>query len=142
MGKKKVKTVLRLAIEAGKASPGYPIGPALGQHSVNIMEFCRAYNEQTASQAGLVIPAEITIYEDRTFTFITKTPPTADLIKKAAGIPKGSSKPPREQAGELTHEQALEIAKNKLPDVNSADLEAVAKMVEGTARSMGVKVTV
>ena len=110
MGKKKVKTVLRLAIEARKASPGYPIGPALGQHSVNIMEFCRAYNDQTASQAGLVIPAEITIYEDRTFTFITKTPPTADLIKKAAGIPKGSSKPPREQAGELSHEQAVEIA--------------------------------
>ncbi|HVD03964.1 MAG TPA: 50S ribosomal protein L11 [Candidatus Dormibacteraeota bacterium] len=141
MGKKKVKTVLRLAIEAGKASPGYPIGPALGQHSVNIMEFCRAYNEQTATQAGLVIPAEITIYEDRTFTFVTKTPPTADLIKRAAGIPKGSSKPPREQAGELTRAQALEIAQTKLPDVNSGDLEAIAKMVEGTARSMGVKVT-
>jgi large subunit ribosomal protein L11 len=141
MGKKKVKTVLRLAIEAGKATPGYPIGPSLGQHSVNIMEFCRAYNEQTESQAGMVIPAEITIYEDRSFTFVTKTPPTADLIKRAAGIPKGSAKPPREQAGELNHEQALEIARTKLPDVNADDVEAVARMVEGTARSMGVKVT-
>ena len=141
MGKKKVKTVLRLAIEAGKASPGYPIGPALGQHSVNIMEFCRAYNDQTASQAGLVIPAEITIYEDRTFTFVTKTPPTADLIKRVAGIPKGSSKTPRDQVGESSHEQALEIAKTKLPDVNSTELESIARMVEGTARSMGVKVT-
>ncbi len=141
MGKKKVKTVLRLAIEAGKASPGYPIGPALGQHSVNIMEFCRAYNDQTASQSGLVIPAEITIYEDRTFTFVTKTPPTADLIKRAAGLPKGSAKTPRDQVGELSHEQALEIARTKLPDVNSTELESVARMVEGTARSMGVRVS-
>lgn len=140
MGKKKVKTVLRLNIEAGKATPGYPIGPALGQHQVNIMEFCRAYNEQTESQAGLVIPAEITIFEDRTFTFITKTPPTADLIKKALGIEKGSSKPPQEEAGELTREQTLSIARTKLPDLNATDLEAAAQMVAGTARSMGVKV--
>ncbi len=141
MGKKKVKTVLRLNIEAGKATPGYPIGPALGQHQVNIMEFCRAYNERTEGQAGMVIPAEITIFEDRSFTFATKTPPTSDLIKKAAGIDKGSSKPPREQAGSLSHEQALGIAQTKLPDVNSEELEAVARMVEGTARSMGVKVS-
>ncbi|MGH7666224.1 MAG: 50S ribosomal protein L11 [Acidimicrobiales bacterium] len=140
MGKKKVKAVLRLNVEAGKATPGYPIGPALGQHQVNIMEFCRAYNEQTSAQEGMVIPAEITIFEDRSFTFITKTPPTTDLIKKALGIEKGSSKPPREEAGELTREQARAIAKTKLPDVNATELEAVAKMVEGTARSMGVKV--
>ncbi|MGC2190772.1 MAG: 50S ribosomal protein L11 [Candidatus Dormiibacterota bacterium] len=140
MGKKKVKAVLRLNIEAGKATPGYPIGPALGQHQVNIMEFCRSYNEQTESQAGLVIPAEITIFEDRTFTFITKTPPTTDLIKKALGIEKGSAKPPLEEAGELTREQTLAIARTKLPDVNATELEAAAKMVEGTARSMGVKV--
>ena len=140
MGKKKVKAVLRLNIDAGKATPGYPIGPALGQHQVNIMEFCRAYNEQTESQAGLVIPAEITIFEDRTFTFITKTPPTADLIKKALGIEKGSAKPPQEEAGELTREQALTIAKTKLPDLNATELEAAAQMVAGTARSMGVKV--
>jgi large subunit ribosomal protein L11 len=140
VGKKKVKAVLRLNIEAGKATPGYPIGPALGQHQVNIMEFCRSYNEQTESQAGLVIPAEITIFDDRTFTFITKTPPTTDLIKKALGIEKGSAKPPREEAGELTREQTLAIARTKLPDVNASELEAAAKMVEGTARSMGVTV--
>ncbi|MGH7640479.1 MAG: 50S ribosomal protein L11 [Candidatus Dormibacteria bacterium] len=140
MGKKKVKAVLRLNVEAGKATPGYPIGPALGQHQVNIMEFCRAYNEKTQSQAGMVIPAEITIFEDRSFTFITKTPPTSDLIKKALGIEKGSAKPPREEAGELTREQALAIAKTKMPDLNAADPEEALKMVEGSARSMGVKV--
>lgn len=140
MGKKKVKAILRLNIEAGKASPGYPIGPALGQHQVNIMEFCRAYNEQTEAQAGLVIPAEITIFEDRTFVFVTKTPPTSDLIKKAIGIEKGSAKAPREQVGELSHSQALQIAATKMPDVNASEVEAAAKMVEGTARSMGVKV--
>jgi large subunit ribosomal protein L11 len=140
VGKKKVKAVLRLNIEAGKATPGYPIGPALGQHQVNIMEFCRSYNEQTESQAGLVIPAEITIFEDRTFTFITKTPPTTDLIKKALGIEKGASTPPREEVGALTREQTLAIARTKLPDVNATELEAAAKMVAGTARSMGVKV--
>jgi large subunit ribosomal protein L11 len=104
------------------------------------MEFCRSYNEQTESQSGLVIPAEITIFEDRTFTFITKTPPTTDLIKKALGIEKGSAKPPLEEAGVLTREQTLAIARTKLPDVNATELEAAAKMVEGTARSMGVKV--
>jgi len=140
VGKKKVKAVLRLNIEAGKATPGYPIGPALGQHQVNIMEFCRSYNEQTESQAGMVIPAEITIFDDRSFTFITKTPPTSDLIKKALGIEKGSAKPPREEAGELTREQSLAIARTKLPDLNATELEAAARMVEGTARSMGVKV--
>ncbi|MGH7642216.1 MAG: 50S ribosomal protein L11 [Candidatus Dormibacteria bacterium] len=140
MGKKKIKAVLRLNIEAGKATPGYPIGPALGQHQVNIMEFCRAYNEQTASQDGLVIPAEITIFEDRTFIFITKTPPTSDLIKKALGIEKGSATTPREEVGELTREQLFAIAQTKLPDVNASDLEAAARMVAGTARSMGVKV--
>ena len=140
MGKKKVKAVFRLNIEAGKATPGYPIGPALGQHQVNIMEFCRSYNEQTESQSGSVIPAEITIFEDRTFTFITKTPPTSDLIKKALGIEKGSANTPRDEVGELTRDQALAIAKTKLPDVNATELEAAARMVEGTARSMGVKV--
>jgi large subunit ribosomal protein L11 len=140
VGKKKVKAILRLNIEAGKATPGYPIGPALGQHQVNIMEFCRAYNEQTASQEGLVIPAEITIFEDRSFTFITKTPPTTDLIKKALGIEKGAATPPREQVGELSHEQALAIARTKLPDLNASEEAAAARMVEGTARSMGVTV--
>ncbi|MGA2872680.1 MAG: 50S ribosomal protein L11 [Candidatus Dormibacteria bacterium] len=140
MGKKKIKTVLRLNIEAGKATPGYPIGPALGQHQVNIMEFCRSYNERTESQSGLVIPAEITIFEDRSFTFVTKTPPTSDLIKKALGIEKGSSKPPQEEAGQLSRDQALAIAQTKLPDVNASELEAAVRMVEGSARSMGVKV--
>ncbi|MGH7611231.1 MAG: 50S ribosomal protein L11 [Candidatus Dormibacteria bacterium] len=140
MGKKKVKAVLRLNLEAGKATPAYPIGPALGQHQVNIMEFCRAYNEQTQSQEGLVIPAQITIYEDRSFTFVTRTPPAADLIKRAAGIEKGSAKPPREEAGTIGREQVLEIARTKLEDLNASDLEAAARMVEGTARSMGVQV--
>ncbi|MGH7608929.1 MAG: 50S ribosomal protein L11 [Candidatus Dormibacteria bacterium] len=140
MGKKKVKAVLRLNLEAGKATPAYPIGPALGQHQVNIMEFCRAYNEQTAAQEGMVIPAEITIFEDRTFTFVTKTPPAADLIKRALGIEKGSSKPPREEVGQISRDQVLEIARTKLVDLNATDLEAAARMVEGTARSMGVAV--
>ncbi|HUY97289.1 MAG TPA: 50S ribosomal protein L11 [Verrucomicrobiae bacterium] len=140
MGKKKVKTVLRLQIEAGKATPAPPIGPALGQHSVNIMEFCRTYNERTAGQAGMIVPAEITIFEDRSFTFITKTPPTPVLIKKALGVARGSAVPNRDKVGRLTPAQVEEIARVKLPDVNAFELASAIRMVEGSARSMGVEV--
>ncbi len=141
MGKRKrVKAVLRLQIEAGKATPAPPIGPALGQHSVNIMEFCRAYNERTAGQAGMIIPAELTVYEDRTFTFVTKTPPASALIKRAAGVERGSANPLRDKVGRLTRAQAQEIAETKLPDLNAHTLDAALRMVEGSARSMGVEV--
>jgi len=141
MGKRKrVKAVLRLQIEAGKATPAPPIGPALGQHSVNIMEFCRAYNERTANQAGMIIPAELTVYDDRTFTFVTKTPPASALIKRAAGLDRGSANPLRDKVGRLTRAQAREIAETKLPDLNAHTLEAAVRMVEGSARSMGVEI--
>ena len=141
MGKRKrVKAVLRLQIEAGKATPAPPIGPALGQHSVNIMEFCRAYNERTAGQAGMIIPAELTVYDDRTFTFVTKTPPASALIKRAAGLERGSANPLRDKVGRLTRAQAREIAETKLPDLNAHTLESAMRMVEGSARSMGVEV--
>ncbi len=140
MGKKKVKTVLRLQIEAGRATPAPPIGPALGQHSVNIMEFCRTYNERTAAQAGMIVPAEITIFEDRSFTFITKTPPTPVLIKKALGLDHGSAVPNRDKVGRLSPAQAEEIARVKLPDLNAFELASAVRMVEGSARSMGVEV--
>lgn len=136
--KKKVTGLIKLQINAGAATPAPPIGPALGQHGVNIMEFCKAYNAATESQRGNVIPVEITVYEDRSFTFITKTPPAAELIKKAAGLQKGSGVPHKEKVGKLTKDQVREIAQTKLPDLNANDIEAAMKIVEGTARSMGV----
>jgi len=137
---KKVKAIVRLQITAGKATPAPPVGPALGQHGVNIMAFCKEYNERTASQAGMVIPAEITIFEDRSFTFVTKTPPTVDLIKKALNAEKGSANPNRTKVGTLSRDKIREIAELKLKDLNANDLEGAIKMVEGTARSMGVNV--
>jgi large subunit ribosomal protein L11 len=140
MGKKKVKTVIRLQIEAGKATPAPPVGTALGPHGLNIMEFCRSYNERTAAQAGTVIPAEITVYEDRTFTFVTKTPPAYDLLKKAAGVDKGSAKPNRDKVGTVTKAQVKEIAELKMKDLNAFEVEAAMRVIEGTARSMGLTV--
>ena len=135
---KKVTGLIKLQIKAGAANPAPPIGPALGQHGVNIMEFCKAYNAATESQRGNVIPVEITVYEDRTFTFILKTPPAAELIKKAAGVAKGSGVPQKDKVGKLTKDQVREIATTKLPDLNANDIEAAMKIVEGTARSMGI----
>ena len=140
MGKKKVKTVIRLQIPAGKATPAPPVGTALGPHGINIMEFTKAYNERTQAQAGSIIPAEITIYEDRTFTFITKTPPAGDLLKKAAGIDKGSATPNRAKVGSVTRDQVREIAQTKMDDLNANDIDQAMRIIEGTARSMGVTV--
>ena len=140
MGKKKVKTVIRLQIQAGKATPAPPVGTALGPHGLNIMEFCKAYNERTAAQAGSVVPAEITVYEDRTFTFVTKTPPAGDLLKKAAGVEKGSARPNRDKVGSVTAAQVREIAELKLADLNAFDVEQAMRTVEGSARSMGITV--
>jgi large subunit ribosomal protein L11 len=140
MGKKKVRAVLKIELEAGKATPAPPVGTALGPHGINIMEFCKAYNEKTASQAGDVVPAEITIYEDRSFTFILKTPPAVNLLKKAAGIEKGSAKPNREKVGKVSREQLAQIAQVKMKDLNAYDLAEAVKMIEGTARSMGLEV--
>ena len=141
MAKKKVKTVIRLQIEAGKATPAPPVGTALGPHGINIMEFCRTYNERTAAQAGTVIPAEITVYEDRTFTFVTKTPPAYDLLKKAAGVEKGSGVPNRDKVGSVSKAQVREIAEVKLQDLNAFDIDQAMKIIEGTARSMGLVVS-
>ena len=138
--KKKVSGLIKLQIKAGMATPAPPIGPALGQHGVNTMEFCKAYNAATESQRGNVIPVEITIYEDRSFTFITKTPPAAELIKKAAGVAKGSSTPHTVKVATLTSEQVREIASTKLEDLNANDLAAAEKIIAGTARSMGITV--
>jgi large subunit ribosomal protein L11 len=138
--KKKVAALIKLQINAGQATPAPPIGPALGQHGVNIMEFCRAYNAQTESQRGNVIPVEITVFEDRSFTFVTKTPPAAELIKKAAGVPKGSGEPHKTKVGRLTRDQVREIAQQKLEDLNARDLDAASKIIAGTARSMGITV--
>jgi large subunit ribosomal protein L11 len=139
MSKKKVKTVIKLQLQAGKATPAPPVGTALGPHGLNIMEFCKAYNERTANQSG-VIPAQITVYEDRTFTFITKTPPAAELLKKAAGVEKGSGNPNRAKVGTLTRQQVREIAEVKQADLNAHNLEQAMKIIEGTARSMGLNV--
>ena len=136
--RKRLTAVIKLQIKAGAATPAPPIGPALGQHGVNIMEFCKAYNAATEAQRGNVIPVEITVYEDRSFTFITKTPPAAELIKKAAGVAKGSGVPQKDKVGKLTKDQVREIATTKLPDLNANDLDAAVKIVEGTARSMGI----
>ena len=140
MGRKKLMTVLKLQIPAGQASPAPPVGPALGQHGVNIMDFVQAYNAETGGQAGTIIPVEISIFEDRSFTFITKTPPAAVLLRKAAGIPKGSGEPNRLKIGKVTRAQVQEIAELKAPDLNAASVEAAMRMVEGTARSMGIEV--
>lgn len=137
---KKVVALIKLALPAGKANPAPPVGPALGQHGVNIMAFCKEYNAKTADQAGSVIPVEISVYEDRSFTFILKTPPASVLIKKAAGIEKGSSQPNKEKVGSITRDQLREIAETKLPDLNANDVEAAMNIVEGTARNMGVSV--
>ncbi len=137
---KKAVAKIKLQLPAGKANPSPPVGPALGQHGVNIMQFCKDYNAQTADKVGQIIPVEITVYEDRSFTFVLKTPPVAFLITQAAGIPKGSAKPNKDKVGKLTRKQALEIATLKLADLNAYDTEAAVRMVEGTARSMGVTV--
>jgi large subunit ribosomal protein L11 len=138
--KKKVSALIKLQINAGQATPAPPIGPALGQHGVNIMEFCKAYNAQTESQRGSVVPVEITVYEDRSFTFVTKTPPAAELIKKAAGVPKGSGEPHKTKVGRLTGAQVREIAQTKLEDLNAKDIDQASKIIAGTARSMGITV--
>ena len=138
--KKKVAALVKVALNAGSATPAPPVGTALGPHGVNIMEFVKAYNAATESQRGNVIPVEITIYEDRTFTFITKTPPAAELIKKAAGIKSGSANPLTTKVAKITKDQVREIATQKLPDLNANDVESAMKIVEGTARSMGVTV--
>ncbi len=140
MGKKKVKTVIRLQIPAGKATPAPPIGTALGPHGLNIMEFCKAYNERTASMGDTVIPAEITVFEDRTFTFITKTPPAYNLLKKAAGVEKGSAVPNRDKVGAVSRDQVRDIAELKMQDLNAYDLDHAMRIIEGTARSMGLTV--
>ena len=137
---KKVVALIKLALPAGKANPAPPVGPALGQHGVNIMAFCKEYNAKTAAQAGMVIPVEISVYEDRSFTFILKTPPASVLIRKAAGIEKGSSEPNKQKVGTITSEQLKEIAQTKMPDLNANDIEAAMKIVAGTACNMGVAI--
>ncbi|WP_432573955.1 50S ribosomal protein L11 [Kineococcus sp. SYSU DK005] len=139
--KKKVAGLIKLQIKAGQATPAPPIGPALGQHGVNIMEFCKAYNAQTEAQRGNVIPVEITVYEDRSFTFVTKTPPAAELIKKAAGVDKGSGEPHVKKVANLTQAQVREIAEQKLQDLNAKDVDMAARIIAGTARSMGITVS-
>jgi large subunit ribosomal protein L11 len=140
MGRKKLMTVLKLQIPAGQASPAPPVGPALGQHGVNIMDFVQAYNTATQSQAGTIIPVEISIYEDRSFTFITKTPPAAVLLRQAAKIEKGSGVPHKEKVGSVTKDQVREIAETKMPDLNANDIDNAMLIIEGTARSMGLDV--
>jgi large subunit ribosomal protein L11 len=137
---KRVKAIVKLQIPAGKATPAQPIGPALGQHGINIMGFCKEYNERTASMVGSIIPAVITVYEDRSFTFIIKTPPAADLLKKAAGIDKGAGTPNKTRAGTITAAQLREIAEQKMKDLNATSIEGAEKIVAGTARSMGIAV--
>ncbi|MBI4186751.1 MAG: 50S ribosomal protein L11 [Chloroflexi bacterium] len=137
---KKVKAIIKLQIEAGKANPAPPVGPALGQHGVNIMAFCKDYNERTAGQAGSIIPVEITVYDDRSFVFITKTPPTTDLVKKALGLEKGASATGRDKVGKLSREKLREIAQVKAKDLSAGSIEAAERTIAGTARSMGVEV--
>jgi large subunit ribosomal protein L11 len=138
--RKKVLAVVKLQIRAGQATPAPPVGTALGQHGVNIMEFCKQYNEATQHQMGQVIPVELTIYEDRSFSFVTKQPPSVELIRQAAGIEKGSPEPNREKVGRLTQDQVRQIAETKMKDLNARDIEQAMKIIEGTARSMGVEV--
>ena len=137
---KKIRAIIKLQIQAGKATPAQPVGPALGQHGINIMGFCKEYNERTANQAGSIVPVEITVYEDRSFTFITKTPPTSDLLKKAAGVDKGSSTPNKDKVGQITKAQLREIAQAKMKDLNATSVEGAERIVEGAARSMGITV--
>ena len=138
--KKKIASLIKLQIQAGQATPAPPVGPALGAAGVNMMEFVKAYNDRTADMRGNIVPVEITVYEDRSFTFITKTPPAAELIKKAAGLSKGSATPHTDKVGKVTQAQVREIAETKMPDLNANDIEAAAKIVAGTARSMGITV--
>ena len=138
--KKKIAALVKVQLQAGQATPAPPVGTALGPHGVNIMEFCKAYNAATEPMRGNVIPVEITIFEDRSFTFVTKTPPAAELIKKAAGLSKGSAVPQRDKVGRLNRDQVREIATTKLPDLNANDIEGAMKVIEGTARSMGVDI--
>ncbi len=140
MGRKKVAALLKLQIPAGQASPAPPVGPALGQHGVNIMDFVKAYNATTESQTGTIIPVEITIYEDRSFTFVTKTPPAAVMLRQAAKVEKGSPEPHTNKVGSVTREQVRQIAQTKMVDLNANDIEAAMKIIEGTARSMGLVV--
>jgi len=137
---KKVKAVIKLQIPAGKATPAPPVGPALGQHGINIMAFCKEYNERTASQEGFIIPAEITVYEDRSFIFVTKMPPVSDLLRRALGVEKGSGNPASEKVGKISKDKLYEIARNKMKDLNTTDVDKAASIVAGTARSMGVEV--
>lgn len=137
---KKVVALIKLALPAGKANPAPPVGPALGQHGVNIMAFCKEYNAKTSDKAGMVIPVEISVFEDRSFTFILKTPPASVLIRKAAGIEKGSAQPNNQKLGSITRDQLKEIAQTKLPDLNANDIDAAMNIVEGTARNMGVTI--
>jgi large subunit ribosomal protein L11 len=138
--KKKIAALVKVQLQAGAATPAPPVGTALGPHGVNIMEFCKAYNAQTESMRGNVVPVEITIYEDRSFTFVTKTPPAPEMIKKAAGLQKGSAVPQKDKVGKITADQVREIATTKMPDLNARDIDAAMKIIEGTARSMGVVV--
>ncbi|MEK7710114.1 MAG: 50S ribosomal protein L11 [candidate division NC10 bacterium] len=137
---KKIQAIVKLQIPAGKANPAPPVGPALGQHGVNIMEFCKGFNAQTASQEGLILPVVVTIYQDRSFSFVVKTPPAAVLLKRAAGIAKASAVPHRDKIGKVTRAQVREIAQTKLPDLTANSLEAAMRIIEGTARSMGIEV--
>jgi large subunit ribosomal protein L11 len=138
---KKITAYIKLQVPAGKANPAPPIGPALGQHGVNIMEFCKAFNAKTANAGDLNIPVVITVYADRSFTFITKTPPAADLLKKAAGIEKGSARPNRDKIGRISRKQIEEIARTKMPDLNTTSVESACRTIEGTARNMGLEIT-
>jgi len=140
MAKKRIRTTLKIELTAGKATPAPPVGTALGPHGVNIMDFCKQYNDRTSQQAGEVVPAEITIFEDRSFTFILKTPPTVQMLKKAAGVDKGSAKPNRDKIGTITRDQLRVVAEAKVKDLNTQDLDQATKMIEGTARSMGLEV--
>ena len=141
MPKKEITAYVKLQIPAGKANPAPPIGPALGQHGVNIMQFCKEYNAQTQGMEGQVVPVLITIFSDRTFTFVLKTPPASELIKKAAGVVKGSGVPHKDKVGKVSAAQVREIAEKKMPDLNAVDIEGAIKIIEGTARSMGIEVT-
>jgi len=140
VAKKKIKAVIKLQIEAGKATPAPPVGTALGQHGINIMAFCKEYNERTAAQAGSIIPAEITVFEDRSFTFVTKTPPATDLLKRAIGVEKGASASGHEKIGKLSRDNLREIAQLKAKDLNASSIEAAERIIEGTARSMGIEI--
>ena len=137
---KKIRAIIKLQIEAGKANPAPPVGPALGQHGVNIMAFCKDYNERTGSQAGTIVPVEITVFEDRSFTYVLKTPPVSDLLKRAIAIEKGSAAQKREKVGQISPAKVREIAEIKLRDLNTTDVESAVRIVEGTARSMGIEV--